>query len=61
MGLDSSVTNQLIQPIRDPYPSPLSQSMLQCRMQTRQMRIGTDIVNMEMVMTDDGGGILAQY
>ena len=34
--------------------------MLQCTMQNRLMRIGTDIVNVEMV-TDDGGRIPAQY
>jgi len=34
--------------------------MLQCRMQKRLTRIGTDIVNMEME-TNDGGHIPAQY
>jgi len=58
-GLGPIVTNRLIQLSRDPYPSPLRQGMLQCRMQTRLMRIGTDIVNVEMV-TDDGGRIPAQ-
>jgi hypothetical protein len=39
----------------NPGPLPISTppSMLQCRMQKRLMRIGTDIVNVEMV-TDDG-------
>jgi len=44
-----------------PLPISTLPSMLQCRMQTRLMRIGTDIVNMEMVTTDDGGRIPAQY
>jgi hypothetical protein len=34
--------------------------MLQCGMQKRLTRIGTDIVNVEME-TDDGGRIPAQY
>jgi len=34
--------------------------MLQRRMQKRLMRIGTDIVNVEM-LTDNGGRIPAQY
>jgi len=54
------VTNRLIHLSWDPYPSPLRQRMLQCRMQKRLMRIGTDIVNVEMV-TDDGGRIPPQY
>jgi len=47
----------------NPGPLPISTppSMLQCRMQTRLMRIGTDIVNVEMVTTNDGGRIPAQY
>jgi len=53
------VINCLIQLSWDPYPSPLRQRMLQCRMQKRLMRIETDIVNVEMV-TDDGGRIPAQ-
>jgi len=61
MGLGPIVTNCLIQLSWDPYPSPLRQSMLQCRMQTRLMRIGTDLVNMEMVTTDDGGCIPTEY
>jgi len=43
-----------------PLPISIPPSMLQCRMQKRLMRIGTDIVNVEMV-TDDGGRIPAQY
>ena len=50
----------LIQPTRDPYPSPLRQSMQQCRMQKWLTRIGTDIVNVEME-THDGGRVPAQY
>jgi len=48
--------------LANPGPLPISTppSMLQCRMQKRLMRIGTDIVNVEMV-TDDGGRIPAQY
>ena len=45
------------------YPGPLPISTLpnHTTMQTRLTRIGTDIVNMEMVTTDDGGRIPAQY
>jgi len=60
MGLGFNVSNRLIQLSRDPYPSPLRQCMLKCRMQKRLMRVETDIVNMEMV-TDDGGRIPVQY
>ena len=59
-GLGPIVTNRLIQLSRNPYPSPLRQHMLQCSIQHRLMRIGTDIVNVEMV-TDDGGRIPASY
>ena len=54
------VTNCPILLSQDPYPSPLHQSMLQCRVHIRLTRIGTDIVNVEMI-TDDGGRIPAQY
>jgi hypothetical protein len=59
-GLGPIMINHLIQLTRDPYPSALRQCILKCRMQKKLMRIGTDIVNMEMV-TDDGGRIAAQW
>jgi len=54
------LTNSLIQQAQDPYPSLLRQSMLQWRIHTRLMKIGTAMVNVETV-TDDGGPIPAQY
>jgi len=41
-------------------PLPISTLPKYTTMQTRLTRIGTDIVNVEMV-TDDGGRIPAQY
>jgi len=42
-------------------PLPISTLPKHTTMQTRLMRIGTDIHNMEMVTTDDGGRFPAQY
>jgi hypothetical protein len=44
-----------------PGPLPITTLPKQTTMQTRLMRIGTDIDNVEMVTTDDGGRISAQY
>jgi len=60
MGLYHSATNRLIQLSRDPIHLHLP-STLQCRMQTRLMKIGTDIENWETVTTDHRGRIPAQY
>ena len=45
----------------NPGPLPISTLPKHATMQTRLMRIGTDIDNVEMVTTDDGGRIPAQY
>jgi hypothetical protein len=42
-------------------PLPISTVPKHATMQTRLMRIGTDIDNVEMVTTDDGGRIPVQY
>jgi hypothetical protein len=60
MGLGPIVSNRLIQLSRDPYPSPLRQHMLKCSLPKWLRRIGTDIVNVEIV-TDDWSRIPAQY
>jgi len=44
-----------------PGTPPISPLPNHATMQTRLTRIGTDIVNIEMVTTDDGGRIPAQY
>jgi hypothetical protein len=51
--------NELFDPA-NPGPLPISTLSKHNTMQTRLMRIGTDIVNVEMG-TDDGGRIPAQY
>jgi hypothetical protein len=45
----------------NPGPLPISTLPKHATMQTRLMRIGSDIDNVEMVTTDDGGRIPAQY
>jgi hypothetical protein len=44
----------------NPGPLPISTLPKHATMQTRLMRIGTDIDNVEMLTTDDGGRIPAQ-
>jgi len=45
----------------NPGPIPISSLPTHAAVQTMLMRIETDIVNVEMVTTDDGGRIPAQY
>jgi hypothetical protein len=45
----------------NPEPLPISTLPKHATMQTRLMRIGTDIDNVEMVTIDDGDRIPAQY
>jgi hypothetical protein len=45
----------------NPQPLPIATLPNHATMQTRLMRMGIDIDNVEMVTTDDGGHIPAQY